>query len=370
MKNSFSLNFFLFLITLILSACSSISIKKNDFEIKKKIKRINDIYKKVSFEDLPGWKDDNLNNSWDPFIKSCKVLIYKKPKWEKVCKDAFSYKINNLNTIRKFFEEKFQPYKIHNIDGSKFGIMTGYYEPLLNGSRTKKGNFQIPIYKSPDDLLTIQLSKLIPKLKNLRLRGRLKNNSVIPYFSRKEIEEKKIFKGEEIIWVDDPVDAFFLHIQGSGRVSINDSNKVIRVAYDNQNGHPYRSIGKYLIEKGELTLENVSMQGIKSWIKKNPHREKEILNFNPSYVFFREEEILDPKIGPKGAFGVPLTPERSIAVDPQYIPLGAPIFISTTKPNSKIILRKLMFAQDTGGVIKGALRTDFFWGFGTSGTDC
>jgi membrane-bound lytic murein transglycosylase A len=170
--------------------------------------------------------------------------------------------------------------------------------------------------------------------------------------------------GKEVVWVDDPIEAFFLQVQGSGRVQLIDAKETIRVAYADQNGHPYKSIGRYLVDKGEMTLDQASAQNIKAWFAANPSRQQELLNANPSYVFFKEEKLSDANKGPKGALGVPLTAQRSIAVDPQYLPLGAPVFLSTTYPNKDLPLQKLVVAQDTGGAIKGAVRADYFWGFG------
>lgn len=220
------------------------------------------------------------------------------------------------------------------------------------------------MHRAPADLLTIDLAGLYPELKNLRLRGRVVGNRIVPYFSRAELEQQNRLAGMELLWVDDPIEAFFLQVQGSGRVLLEDSKEIVRVAYADQNGHPYRSIGRYLIERGELTLEQASMQGIKAWAAANPGRLRELLHANPSYVFFREEKITDSTKGPKGALGVPLTPQRSIAIDPVYIPLGAPVFLATTQPNSPATLRRLMVAQDTGGAIRNPVRADFFWGFG------
>jgi membrane-bound lytic murein transglycosylase A len=243
-------------------------------------------------------------------------------------------------------------------------MITGYYEPLLRGSRSRGGAFQTALYRSPEDLLTIDLASLYPELKNMRLRGRVAGNKVVPYFSRAEMGLKETLAGKELMWVDNAIDAFFLQVQGSGRVYLEDSKETVRVAYADQNGHPYKSIGRYLIDRGELKLEQASAQGIMAWAAANPARQQELLNANPSFVFFREEKLADPAMGPKGALGVPLTSQRSMAIDPQFIPLGAPVFLSTTQPNSDVPLRRLMVAQDTGGAIRGAVRADFFWGFG------
>jgi membrane-bound lytic murein transglycosylase A len=168
-----------------------------------------------------------------------------------------------------------------------------------------------------------------------------------------------------LVWVDDPIEAFFLQVQGSGRVQLADTKETIRVAYADQNGHPYKSIGRYLVDKGEMTLEQASAQSIKTWYIAHPDRRDELLNANPSYVFFKEEKIADPSKGPKGALGVPLTAQRSIAVDAQFIPLGVPVFLATTQPGSDAPLQRLMMAQDTGGAIRNPVRADFFWGFGS-----
>jgi membrane-bound lytic murein transglycosylase A len=205
---------------------------------------------------------------------------------------------------------------------------------------------------------------LYPELKNMRLRGRLVGNKVVPYFSRADMTQQDSLAGKELLWVDNAIDAFFLQVQGSGRVYLEESKETVRVAYAEQNGHPYKSIGRYLVDRGELKLEQASAQGIMAWAAANPGRQQELLNANPSFVFFKEEKLVDPSKGPKGALGVPLTPQRSIAIDPQFIPLGAPVFLATSQPGSDTPLRRLMLAQDTGGAIRNAVRADYFWGFG------
>jgi membrane-bound lytic murein transglycosylase A len=194
------------------------------------------------------------------------------------------------------------------------------------------------------------------------LRGRIDGRRVVPYYTRADIEAGKgNLAGREILWVDDAVDLFFLHIQGSGKITL-DTGEVVRVSYADQNGHPYKSVGRLLVERGELTLDQASMQGIKMWGTRNPEKLPELLDANASYVFFREQPVNGA--GPLGALGVPLTPTRSVAVDPRAVPLGAPVFLSTTWPNSTLPLNRLMMAQDTGGAIKGAVRADFYWGSG------
>ena len=317
----------------------------------------------VSFSDLPGWKSDNLKDVLPAFRKSCRA-IGKKKDWQDVCARAYDIDENDTFAIRSFFETHFIPYRIANENGSETGLATGYFEPLLKGSRVRKGKFRTALYRQPDDLLVIDLASAYPQLKGLRLRGKLDGNRVVPYETRAEIEKSGKLAGHEIVWVDDVLDAFFLEIQGSGRVYIPESGETIRLAYANQNGRPYRSIGRYLLDRGELKPGQASSQQIRQWIRRNPERLREVLDSNPSYVFFREERIDDPSEGPKGALGVPLTPERSIAIDPRHIPLGAPVFVDTTRPYSSVPLQKLMLAQDTGGAIRGAVRADYFWGFG------
>ena len=213
-------------------------------------------------------------------------------------------------------------------------------------------------------MLIVDLSSQYPELKAMRLRGRQVGGKVIPYYTRAELSQSSVLNGKELVWVDDAIDAFFLQVQGSGRVHLNDTNETVRLVYADQNGYQYKSIGRYLVDKGELRLDQASAQGIKTWLAANPGRQSELLNVNPSYVFFREEKLADPSVGPKGALNVPLTTQRSVAVDPQFIPLGAPLFLSTTRPNSDAPLQQLVMAQDTGSAIKGAVRADYFWGFG------
>jgi len=321
---------------------------------------------------LDGWQDDNLTQAWPALLNSCRALSAR-VEWAEVCELAQKLPADNAALLRQFFESRFTPYRVVNPDGSETGIVTGYYEPLLRGSRSKQGAYQYPLYAVPDDLITVDLASLYPELANLRLRGRVIKteqgvNKLVPYFSRAEFDGSNAPPDKVLVWVDDAIEAFFLEIQGSGRIKLNsgDGEKIIRVNYANQNGHPYKSIGRWLIDQGEMKLENASMQGIKNWVKSHPKRLAELLSQNPSYVFFRELPLTDPNEGPLGALGVPLIPERSIAIDPRFIPLGAPVFLSTTQPNNPTPLKRLMHAQDTGGAIRGAVRADFFWGFGNA----
>lgn len=321
----------------------------------------------VHWKDLPGWAEDDLTAAWPAFLQSCKALATR-PQWllwRAACEEAKGLAANDRTTLRHFFESRFSPYLLTNPDGTTSGLVTGYYEPLLRGSRARSSTFSQPILGVPPDLLIIDLADVLPDLKNMRLRGRLQGNKVVPYYSRADIvSREKEFSDRVLFWVDDAIELFFLQIQGSGRIKLPDG-KMVRVGYADQNGHPYQSIGRVLIERGELTAEQASMQGIQGWARANPEKVNDLLNTNPSYVFFREAPIKSRvEDGPIGALGVPLTKERSIAVDPANVPLGAPVFLSTTRPNSSAPLRRVMLAQDTGGAIRGVVRADFFWGFG------
>jgi membrane-bound lytic murein transglycosylase A len=321
------------------------------------------VFEAVAFEDIPGWSDSDQASAWSALLASCQALRARDA-WRGVCAEAAAAPAPDDASARRFFQTRFVPWRLAGTDGGTEGMITGYYEPLLRGSRVRQPPFVFPLYAAPDDLLTIDLSTVNPDLRNLRLRGRLQGRKVVPYFSRAEIEAGAApVAGKELVWVDDAVEAFFLQIQGSGRVRLGNGD-VLRLGYADQNGHPYQSIGRYLVDRGELQQGEASMQAIQAWAASHPERLGELLNQNPSYVFFRELPPLDPAAGPIGALGVPLAPQRSIAVDPRYVPLGAPVFLATTWPSSDLPLYRLVMAQDTGGAIRGPVRADFFWGFG------
>jgi len=322
----------------------------------------------ANWNDVAFWKNDASSEAWAAFLQSCSTLV-KRTAWHAVCSEAAAMPPPDDAGVRAFFEQRFQPYQAAQEDGSPEGLVTGYYEPLLKGDRVRTGRARYPLYAAPDDLVSVELASVYPELKGLRLRGRLVGSTLVPYATRKEIElpsdrgnpNGNAFRGTPIAWVEDAVDLFFLHVQGSGRIELPDGS-LLRVGYADHNGHPYQSIGKLLVERGELKLEQASMQGIKNWGAKNPDKLPELLASNPSFVFFRE--LPSGPNGPIGALGVPLTDGRSIAIDPRFIPLGAPVFLATTQPNSTAPLNKLVMAQDTGSAIRGGVRADFFWGFG------
>lgn len=318
-------------------------------------------YGMVDWSALPGWGADGTAEAIPALLLSCTALK-SQPEWQAVCASAAQLRKDDSATARRYFEANFVPYAVRSADGAAEGLVTGYYEPLLSGSRSPGKKFRHPLYGVPDDLLVIDLTEQNPGLKGMRLRGRLQGRKVVPYYTRAEIERgDAAVRGRELLWVDDAVELFFLQVQGSGRVKLPDG-ETVRVGYAEHNGHPYKSIGRILIDRGELSADKASMQGIKQWARQNPDMLTLLLQQNPAYVFFRELPAQDA--GPIGALGVPLTAGRSIAVDPASLPLGAPVFLSSTWPLSSRPLNRLMLAQDTGSAIKGGVRADFFWGFG------
>lgn len=322
---------------------------------------------------LPGWQDDRVSEAWPALLVSCRALTERestRETWRAPCEAAASVDPRDQAAVRRYFEAQFTPWSVSFPDGRTTGLVTGYYEPLLHGSRTRTAQYTVPLYAPPDDLLTVDLTSLHPELKDKRVRARVEGKRVVPYYTRAEIERGAApTDGKVLAYVADPLDAAFLQIQGSGRVELPDGS-VMRVGYADQNGHPFRSIGRVLIDRGELTRDTASMQAIKAWARRNPEKLEALLDENPSYVFFRDVPppapgTIDAAIdGPYGALSVPLLAGRAIAVDPRSIPLGAPVFLSTTYPLSDRKLERLVLAQDTGGAIRGSVRADFFWGFG------
>jgi membrane-bound lytic murein transglycosylase A len=319
----------------------------------------------VSWKRLPGWRSDDVLAAWPAIISSCSVL-QSRPEWQTFCSAVVAASPGDADFVRGFLERELTPYRIVRLTGRKResrGLVTGYYEPLLRGSRERNDRFATPLYRRPADLLIVDLASVIPELKGKRVRGRIEGNKVVPYYSRAGTREAPALAGHEVVWIDDPLDAFLLEVQGSGRVQLT-TGETIRLQYEDQNGHPYRSIGKYLADQGAMPLDQVNMPAIRAWLTANPHRLHEVLDSNPSVVFFREAPLDDPSVGPKGAQAVPLTAGRSIAVDAKFVPLGAPVFLSTTQPSSDLPLQRLVVAQDTGGAIRGPVRADLFFGFG------
>ncbi len=317
----------------------------------------------VPWSALPGWREDRLAQTWPALLNSCRKMPARDVRWQALCADAALFPDPDDETARAFFETRFVAHEVAAGNGDVEGLITGYYEPLLHGSLVKTGRFRYPLYGRPDDLVTVELGELYPELKGKRLRGRLTGQRVVPYYSRAEIGKGKHPSQDNVIaWVDDPVALFFLEIQGSGRVQLPDGRR-LHVGYADQNGYPYVAIGRTLVESGVLKLEEATMPAIRAWLNANPDKAQAVLDSNPSYVFFTLRE--PDATGPVGALNVPLVPQRSIAVDPNYIPLGSPVWLDTTLPDSEPrSYRRLEFAQDTGGAIRGPARADLFLGFG------
>lgn len=308
----------------------------------------------VSFDSLPGWEEDKHLESIPALKRTCEVIAKKSNSdsmitktngrgsasdWKPFCKKLHhQLQKGNLDSnvqVRTFLEDNLTPHQI-SVSGSDTGTFTGYYVPILRGSLRRHGPYQIPLYRLPKQAKFRKLSR--SKIVN----GALKN------------------KGLELVWVDDAVEAFFIQIQGSGRIELDNGHKM-NVGFAGQNGHPYFAIGKALIDKGVLTPETTNMQSIKNWLWNNPRQAEKIMSLNQSYVFFKERSSGDVI----GAHGVPLTPQRSMAVDRNYISLGTPLWLDAKHPHpEKGRLQRLLVAQDVGGAIKGAIRGDYYWGVG------
>ncbi|MSO92343.1 MAG: murein transglycosylase [Rhodospirillales bacterium] len=337
------------------------------------------VLESVSPATVPGWTDDRHAEALRPFLKSCERLARLPPEralgpdgvagrvadWLRVCRDAEALSSADDATARKFFESAFAFYRATD-NGKPAGLFTGYYEPELRGAWRREGRFRVPLYARPSDLISADLGEFRPDWSGQRIAGRVVGNRFVPYVSRAEIEAGALAgKGLELLWVDDAVDAFFLHVQGSGRVVMDDGREV-RLGYAGANGHPYASIGAELIRRGTLAREDVTMQSIRAWLAENPNAAGELMAKNPSYVFFQ----INSGEGPLGSQGAALTPGRSLAVDPKFIPLGIPLWLDTRDPaDGRVPLRRLVVAQDTGGAIRGPVRGDLFWGAGAAAAE-
>ncbi|HEX6980639.1 MAG TPA: MltA domain-containing protein [Alphaproteobacteria bacterium] len=335
--------------------------------------------KPARFADLPGWTSDRHGEALAAFKRSCGRIVTLKDGvqlgaagitrpaavWRTVCEAAFGLDSDDHAAARNFFMQHFEPF-IAADNGTRDGLFTGYYEPELRGSRRRGGRYTVPILGRPADLVMVDLGLFRSEWRGQRIAGRVENGMLRPYPTRAEIEAGALKDQQiEILWVDDPVDAFFLHIQGSGRIVLEDGT-AIRVGYAAQNGHPYVAIGRELVARGIMRREDVSMQSIRAWLAANPDAAASLMNANPSYVFFRE---LDGD-GPIGSEGVVLTPGRSLAVDRTFIPMGVPVWLDAEDPlDANARLQRLMVAQDTGGAIRGAVRGDVFWGYGPEATE-
>jgi membrane-bound lytic murein transglycosylase A len=333
----------------------------------------------VSFGALPGWAEDDQGEALAAFRGSCGKLVRRSPEtalggakgfagavadWLPACEAAERIPLTP-GAARAFFEAEFALFQITD-RGRPEGLFTGYYEPLLEGSRAPDARFRYPLLKRPEDLVSVDLGAFDPEFAGRRIAGRVEQGRLVPYAARAEIERGALTgRGLELLWVDDPVEKFFLEIQGSGQVRLADGG-LVRVGYADQNGHPYRAIGKDLIEMGAIPKERMSMQAIRDWLLAHPGEAPAVMAKNRSYVFFRELPDLAAASGPLGAQGVPLLPGRSLAVHRKFLPLGAPLWLDATAPwpDGERPLRRLVVAQDTGGAIRGPVRGDLFWGAG------
>jgi len=335
----------------------------------------------VPFTDLPGWQTDDMAGAREAFGRSCARLLALPADravssnametfagdWHTACTALTALKADADDVaIRAYFETYFEPFHVRDAgrgdapDADR-GLFTGYFEAELTGSRIRDEIFSTPLYARPQDLITVDLGRFDESLKGKGVVGMVDNGRLIPYPKRGDIEAGALAgQGLELLWIDDPVDVFLLQVQGSGRVILPDG-EVVRVGFAAHNGYGYQSIGRRLIDLGELQAHEASWTGIRNWVEANPDRAQELFAFNPRFIFFR---VLDGD-GPIGAEGVALTAERSMAVDTRYIPLGTPLWLDTVRPGgSAEPLQRLMIAQDKGGAITGVVRGDYFWGYG------
>lgn len=330
--------------------------------------------KPVSFSVLPNWKNENFIGIAQAYTRSCDAILKKSAQgnfgsdsrfgraqeWQIACRKFLKTDKTNASEVRSFFEQYFIPYEARAGQNPE-GLFTGYFEAALKGSRTRKGPYQFPLRARPDDLVMVNLGEFREELKGQRIAGRVQNGRLKPYETHAEINRGQlpVSQDKTLVWVDSPVDAFFLQIQGSGIVSLDDGT-IMRVGYAGQNGHPYYAIGRELVKRGALAKENVSMQSIKAWLKQNPQQAQDLMETNKSYVFFREIE----GEGPIGGQGVALTAGRSLAIDRSIIPYGMPVWLTAEHPSGTQNINRLMITQDTGGAIRGPVRGDYFWGYG------
>jgi membrane-bound lytic murein transglycosylase A len=329
------------------------------------------LFVKSDFSKLPGWSTSDHKKFLEAFAEQCSANGNALAKRKgtptgllEACRKARQNMTGNaLLPAQIWMEANFDVWQFQQEDGKKEGLLTGYFEPMLKGSRTAQGPYNAPLYGVPADLITVKLDDIYPELKGKRLRGRLQGNTLVPFFDRAEWERLGPDREQPIVWVNDKLDAFLLQVQGSGRVTLQDGS-VIRLSYAEQNGHPYKSIGKVLVDRGELTAAQATIPGIRNWAKANPGKLEALLNANPSVVFFKENKVLRPQEGPVGAMGVPLTGGLSLAIDREKVPYGSPLWIESSNPVNNAAIAHGMLAQDTGGAIRGRIRADYFWGTG------
>ncbi|MFO1186897.1 MAG: MltA domain-containing protein [Alphaproteobacteria bacterium] len=342
----------------------------------------------VTWASLSGWAEDDAAQALQAFRRSC-AKIADLPEetpmggarnraetlyfgtaadWRSACTAAGGAAADTADAARGLFESEFVPFAASN-HGARKGLFTGYYEAEARGSIARQGPYQTPILKRPANLVSVDLGQFRERLRGLSIAGKVEDGRLVPYATRAEIESGALDPAAPtLVFLDDPVDAFFIHVQGSGRIKL-DTGGEMRIGYDGQNGREYTSIGRVLLDEGALEKGKVSMQTIRAWLASNPDQLKRVLDANASYVFFKALPIDDPELGPPGAEEVVLTPGRSLAVDRRFHALGVPMWLETTLPSDDAgtpgaPYRRLMIAQDTGGAIRGPVRGDVFFGFG------
>ncbi|MNQ71336.1 Membrane-bound lytic murein transglycosylase A precursor [compost metagenome] len=316
-----------------------------------------DTYAKASWEQLPATSDADLLGGFNAWRSACTRLA-KDPVWAATCASA-SPVPEDAAAIRAYLKAQLDVYSLRSARNSPQGLITGYYEPVYAGSLERSEQTQVPVYGIPEDMVVVALDSLYPELKGKRLRGRLEGRFLKPYDDAATIREQGV-KAPVLAWLRDPMDLQFLQIQGSGRIQL-ENGRQLRIGYADQNGHPYRPVGRWLVEQGQLKQAEVSMGSIRGWAQSNPQRVPELLASNPSFVFFGLNP--DSNEGPRGSLNVPLTAGYSVAIDRKVIPLGSLLWLSTTRPDGSPVIRPVA-AQDTGGAIAGEVRADLFWGTG------
>ncbi|HYL48817.1 MAG TPA: murein transglycosylase A [Stellaceae bacterium] len=323
---------------------------------------------RVSFPDLPGWRDGDQTAALPALRQSCAAFA-KLPDdadlgvagvagdWRKPCEAAAALHDPDAATARQFFERTFTPFAMSD-NGKTDALVTGYYEPEIAGARHKSARFNVPVLARPPDLVSVSLGAFRPSWRGERIAGRVVDGRLTPYWTRAEIEAGALDRFHvALFYAADPIELFFLQIQGSGRVRLPDSSTV-EIGYDGENGRPYVALGRLLVERGALSLDQVSMQSIEAWLRAHPADAKRLMDENQSYVFFR---VLAGN-APLGAEGVALTPQHSVAVDPRFVPLGVPLWLDVAQ--GAAVTQRLVVTQDTGAAIKGPLRADLFCGAG------
>jgi membrane-bound lytic murein transglycosylase A len=363
----------------------------------------------VPFSAVPGWTEDHLSAAIPPLRRECAQLATQPQdaalggdgtaarlggsagQWRSLCAAAATIPAGDDVAARAMLERELQPYAMTGNgqaggqdDGQAQvqgggqpggqpavqagvqagGLFTGYYEPQVDGATMRGGRYQTPLLRRPRDLVQADLGAFASDLKGRSISGREDGGRLVPYYDRAAIERGALASQRlALLFLIDPIDAFFLEVQGSGRVRLPDG-RIVRVSYDGQNGRPYVPIGRLLIERGELTREAVSLQTIRAWLVAHPDQAPALMDANPSYVFFTTLPNTPPDQGAPGSLGVALTPGRSLAVDPRFVPMGAPVFVATSNPLDGARWRHLLLAQDRGGAIKGPVRGDIFFGWG------